>query len=620
MSWEVGNQKSRNKYRDVNQEILSREGFLDERDAKVLLYKFLRENPSFASELLTGVELFPFQHMAIKAMFQTDYFLGIWSRGLSKSFTTGVFAILDAILHQGVHIGIISKSFRQAKMIFRKIEEISKSVKAPMFAEAITRVSRGNDEWFMEIGRSRISALPLGDGEKLRGFRFQRMIIDEFLLMPEKIYNEVIVPFLSVVENPTERQKIYDIETRMIADGKMKETERTIWPNNKIIGLSSASYKFEYLYKLYQQYEYLIMNEKRDKNDAHRVVMHFSYDCAPTQLYDQSLLNQAKATMSESQFQREFGAVFTDDSSGYFKVSKMIQCTIPDGEGQSVEVAGDPNAEYILSFDPSWSESEGSDDFAMQVLRLMPNKKNGVVVHSYAMPGTALKHHIEYFHYLLNSFNIVSIVGDYNGGVQFLNSVNESELFKKDKIKIETFDADFENLQEYHAAVKDCKSQYNFTQRRICHLRKPTSSWIRYANELLQSAFDHKKILFAGAAMNDDYLKQRNKNIPIDKIKFLRLGDEDQESGAKMIDFIEHQKDMLDLTKSQCALIQPNTTAMGTQTFDLPHNLKGQRGPDRARKDSYSALLLVNWMMNLYYDMQEVPAPQQYFFSPMFIK
>jgi hypothetical protein len=362
------------------------------------------------------------------------------------------------------------------------------------------------------------------------------------------------------------------------------------------------------------------MNEKRDKNDAHRVVMHFSYDCAPTQLYDQSLLNQAKATMSESQFQREFGAVFTDDSSGYFKVSKMIQCTIPDGEGQSVEVAGDPNAEYILSFDPSWSESEGSDDFAMQVLRLMPNKKNGVVVHSYAMPGTALKHHIEYFHYLLNSFNIVSIVGDYNGGVQFLNSVNESELFKKDKIKIETFDADFENLQEYHAAVKDCKSQYNFTQRRICHLRKPTSSWIRYANELLQSAFDHKKILFAGAAMNDDYLKQRNKNIPIDKIKFLRLGDEDQESGAKMIDFIEHQKDMLDLTKSQCALIQPNTTAMGTQTFDLPHNLKGQRGPDRARKDSYSALLLVNWMMNLYYDMQEVPAPQQYFFSPMFIK
>jgi hypothetical protein len=73
--------------------------------------------------------------------------------------------------------------------------------------------------------------------------------------MPEKIYNEVIIPFLSVVENPTERQEVYDLETQMIEKGKMKEEERRRWPNNKIIGLSSASYKFEYLYKIYQQYE-----------------------------------------------------------------------------------------------------------------------------------------------------------------------------------------------------------------------------------------------------------------------------------------------------------------------------------------------------------------------------
>ena len=619
MAWEIGNQKSRNKDKNINNIILSKEGFLDEREAKILLYRFLKENPSFASELLTGVELFPFQHMAIKAMFNTDYFLGIWSRGLSKSFTTGVFAILDAIMNQGVHIGIISKSFRQSKMIFRKIEDISKTIKASMFAETISRVSRGNDEWFMEIGSSRITALPLGDGEKLRGFRFQRMIIDEFLLMPEKIFNEVIVPFLSVVENPTERQNIYNMETRMIAEGKMKEDERMIWPNNKIIGLSSASYKFEYLYKLYQQYENLILN--KDKQDsAHRVIMHFSYDCAPTQLYDQSLLNQAKATMSESQFQREFGSMFTDDSSGYFKVSKMMSCTIPDGEGQSIEVAGDSNSKYILSFDPSWSESESSDDFAMQVIKLVPEKKIGIVVHSYAMSGTNLRSHVDYFYYLLTHFNIVCICGDYNGGVQFLNAANESELFKKQKLSIEIFDADFDNLQEYNQAVKEARNQYNLTTKRICHLRKPTSTWIRFSNELLQSAFDHKKILFAGAAMNDSYSRQRAKNIPIEKLKFLREGFEEKESGAKMIDFIEHQKDMLDLTKAECALIQPSNTSTGTQTFDLPSNLKNQKGVDRARKDSYSALILANWMMSVYYDMMEVPEQTPFSFTPMFIK
>jgi hypothetical protein len=107
--------------------------------------------------------------------------------------------------------------------------------------------------------------------------------------------------------------------------------------------------------------------------------------------------------------------------------------------------------------------------------------------------------------------------------------------------------------------------------------------------------------------------------IPIEQIKFLRI-EEEQGSGAKMIDFIEHQKDMIDLTKAECALIQPSTTANGTQTFDLPPNLKGQKGPDRARKDSYSALILANWMMNVYYDMMKVNVQKPLTFTPMFIK
>ena len=72
MSWEVGYQTLHKKFKNVNQEVLETKGFLDEKKAKLLLYKFLRENPSFACELMTGVSLFPFQHMAIKAMMETD--------------------------------------------------------------------------------------------------------------------------------------------------------------------------------------------------------------------------------------------------------------------------------------------------------------------------------------------------------------------------------------------------------------------------------------------------------------------------------------------------------------------------------------------------------------------
>ena len=416
MAWDKGAQIDRCSKEDFNKYLLGIDGHIEEGEAKILLYKFLRENITFTTNLISGVDLFPFQHMAIKAMFETDYFMGVWSRGMSKSFTTAIFAYLDAILNQGVEIGILSKSFRQAKMIFKKIEDIASKPEAAYLSQCITHKSKSNDEWLLEIGRSRIRALPLGDGEKLRGFRFHRIIIDEFALMPERIYNEVIIPFLSVVENPTQREELYNTETILINQGKMKESERYIWPNNKLIALSSASYKFEYMYKAYEQFEDLINIGSKSKADAHRTIMQFSYDCAPKMLYDQNLIDQAKSTMSQSQFEREFGAVFTDDSSGYFKTSKMAACTLKDGQGPTIEVSGEVGAKYIISFDPSWAESESSDDFAMSVFKLDDEKKMGTMVHAYALSGASLKKHIYYFYYLLKHFNVVSICGDYNGG------------------------------------------------------------------------------------------------------------------------------------------------------------------------------------------------------------
>ena len=99
MAWIDGKQQERDKYSsDINQLVLDKKGFLEEKEAKLLLYKFLRANTTFTVDMLSGIKLFPFQHMAVKAMLESDYFMGVWSRGMSKSFTTGVFAFLDAIL------------------------------------------------------------------------------------------------------------------------------------------------------------------------------------------------------------------------------------------------------------------------------------------------------------------------------------------------------------------------------------------------------------------------------------------------------------------------------------------------------------------------------------------
>jgi hypothetical protein len=77
---------------------------------------------------------------------------------------------------------------------------------------------------------------------------------------------------------------------------------------------------------------------------------------------------------------------------------------------------------------------------------------------------------------------------------------------------------------------------------------------------------------------------------------------------------------MMDLIKVQCALIQITTSPQGTQSFDLPLNLRKQKGADKARKDSYSALILGNWAMNVFYDMESDDIGKvQTTFTPMFI-
>jgi hypothetical protein len=377
---------------------------------------------------------------------------------MSKTYSTAIYVLLECLLNPRANIGVIAGSFRQSKQIFQKMEDILSKPEAKLAKDCGVKITKGTDMWTLSIGNSRAIALPLANGERLRGFRFNRIVLDEFLTIPEKIFTEVILPFLGVIENPIEREELHKLESRIIDKGEMQEDERYVWPNNKLIILSSPSFKFEYMYKLYKKYESLIFgedlsqeNEDEDElsDNAYRLIMQLSYDCAPQRLYDQNLLKQAKATMSEMQFKREFGAQFVDESDGYFRLSKMAACTIPDGDFPAVEVIGNPSDEYIISFDPNWAGNSSADHFAIQVFKVNREDQKVCLVHSYAIAGVDLKEHMFYFFYLINHFNIVGICGDYNGGVQFINSCNESELFKKAALKINTIEVDFDIMKNY---------------------------------------------------------------------------------------------------------------------------------------------------------------------------
>ena len=617
MSWVKGTQRDRMEYASapLNEQLKKMEGSLKEEDARYYLYKFLRNNIPFTCELFLGVKLFPFQAMAIKGMMISDYSMFVFSRGMSKTYSTAVYVLLECLLNPSANIGVIAGTFRQSKMIFQKMEDILGKPEAKLAKDCGVKITKGTDQWTMKIGGSRATALPLANGERLRGFRFNRIVLDEFLTIPEKIFNEVILPFLGVIENPVERDELHNLESRLIEKGEMEEKDRYVWPNNKLIILSSPSFKFEYMYKLFKRYEGLILDKQETDNgvfkdvddddaaadDAYRLIMQLSYDCAPTRLYDQNLLKQAKATMSEMQFKREFGAQFVDESDGYFRLSKMAACTVADGEFPAVEVVGNPSDEYIMAFDPNWAGNTSADHFAMHVFKVLQEDQKLCLVHSYAVAGVSLKEHMRYFLYLVTHFNIIGICGDYNGGVQFINACNESQMFKDQNVDIGVIEVDIEKSEQYHADILQFKNEYNVKTRKYCILRKPTVNWIRNANELLQASIDHKRILFGSRAIDSHFDDQRKKNLPIESLKWdMKINASSK--GAKMIDFIDHQKSIIELTKSECANIEVVSNPQGSQQFNLPQNLRRQTGPNRARKDSYSALLLGNWFGKVYFD------------------
>ena len=147
----------------------------------------------------------------------------------------------------------------------------------------------------------------------------------------------------------------------------------------------------------------------------------------------------------------------------------------------------------------------------------------------------------------------------------------KAKPFKRKKIKLQTIEVGLDKPEEYQNDLRSYKQQYDRDKHKHVILRKPTSNWIRQANELLQANFDHHRLYFGSRAIDDSYAQQQRKKIPIANIKFLRTSEESKQSpAAKMIDFVEHQSDMIDLTKNECALIQITTTAQGTQTFRSP--------------------------------------------------
>lgn len=603
--------------KDVFAEFSALQGELTDEQAKATLAEFLYHNPAFLMDILGGMKLFPLQEIVIKGWARNEYNLGVWGRGLGKSFSVAVFALFWAIYNPGARIVIASYSFRQSRAILEMCVKLINDNGAMLLRACFPDdMRRGTDEYRLEVpNKALIRCLPLGDGKKIRGVRADVLIIDEFAFLPESIIGEILRPFLASKNKIKEQRAINEREDELIRKGVMKEEDRTILEDRKkVIFLSSASWQFEHLYRRYKDWTDLVtlnptlQPEKYQQfRDAGRgyFISRLSWEAAPEGLLDLDEILAAKAESSEAMFNREYGAQFTADSDGFFRASKMEQCTIKDTESPCLELTGEDGAEYVLGIDQNSSGAEDSDHFAMCVMRVITRetdkRKIGMVVHQYAVAGCGFSDHALYLHYLLTHFNIVYIGVDASQGseLEFLNFCNKLPQFANLQLK-PILDVDF-NRTDFAEMLPDIRRGYNLQARQIVQKQRFSSEWQRPANEYLQACFDHRNIRFAAKIAANDAAAATAMNTDISPLK-----GHEHFKDMTVSEFMSEQDFLVDLTKKECAMIQVKTTDLGNMSWGLPQNLRRTSGASKVRKDSYSALLIANWSVKTYVEAMSV--------------
>jgi hypothetical protein len=351
--------------------------------------EFYQQNPVVAAEDFLVKKGMPLMLPAHQRIILKDLWAGkpfsmlILTRGGGKTALIAIYYCLKGILYPGERLGIISGSFRQAKKTFDEIASFYDE--SPILRECSTKKPiRPTDECVWEItgNGSIIKALPLGDGQKIRGERFYKIFIDEFPNVDREIFSSVIVPMLATRKNPTLPPSATD--------------ER-----NQLILASTATWQFSWAYRLYNEYK----KEMERSNPDYSV---YEFDCDDVgDFLDSSIVEYSRKHSPRIVFLMEYKLYWPKDSHGWYPASLIAKCK---RDFCLMEKKGKPEESYVMGIDPA----RESDLFAVAILRLTPNGKR--LVYLDAASGATFPEMAQKIRQLKRDFNIVRIAMDYGGG------------------------------------------------------------------------------------------------------------------------------------------------------------------------------------------------------------
>lgn len=513
------------------------------------------------------LRLAPFQSVIVDFLWEKTFPILLASRGGSKTFTLGLYATLHAIFAQGSKIVIVSNSFRQSKLVFDVIEELYNN--SPILQACCPLPpSKPNDSRELRIGDSIIKAIPLGNGERIRGIRGNVILCDEFASINPEIFQVVVRGFAAVSADPVDTAHQISMQEEMVRKGLMNKEDIKKARGNKIIYSGTANFQFNHFYKLYQTHKNIIdnkiMGSSKDFNKQMGIedddgieetldwrdygIVQLPYYGLPKGFMDDKQITQAKTTMTRALFEMEYCCIFPTDSDGFYRRSLINEAT-PGynkvGTAFGIETKGESGFEYVMGIDPA----RRTDNFSICILKLMPDgtRRN---VYVYSMNRKSWPEATRKVRELLRRFNVVRISMDAGGGgTNVEDMLQDPKHLEPGELQIWRYDDPDHKL---------------FKGLHILEMVNFTSSWIRDANYGLASDIEHRRLLFP-------YKTKENVSEEHEDI------------------WEEHEEQL----KEICHIVVTSTKT-GVEHFDLPETTQGATLKVVQRKDRYSALLLAD--------------------------
>lgn len=579
-------------------------------------------------KLLYGYELHPIQCGILQEFYIRAFPMYIASRGWGKSFLLAAYAIDRACFFPGTKIVIVGSAFRQSKIVFEYMETMwrNSSILRSIFNGNDDGPRRDVDRCTMRLGESIITAIPLGDGNKIRGLRAHIIMADEFAAIAPDIYETVVQGFSSVSATPIQNVKEQAKKQALIQQGLWNaelESLNTKMGNQSIIS-GTADYEFKHFASYWKRYK-AIIESAGDKHKLEEIFQgeipeHFNwkdysiirlpYELIPKGFMDDKQVGRAKATVHVGIYNMEYAACFVKDSEGFFRRTLIESCVASDIKPVVINnksiwfdpsIKGNPAGVYVYGVDPA-SEK---DNFSITILEVHPDHRR--IVYQWTTnrgnfkdrqkAGTSSDHDFYAFcarklRNLMKIFPCHRIAMDaQGGGIAIEEALHDpSKLEEGENLIWQIIDYDKE---------KDTDNQPGLHILEMIQFAK--ADWTSQANHGLRKDFEDKLLLFPrfdnlslGLALD-----QENKSILDSDLTPL------YDSLSECILEIEELKNELTTIVMTQTSTGPNARdRWDTPDVKLPNGKKG-----KLRKDRYSSLLIANMVAR---QMSKTLSPMNY--------